>query len=89
MRNIRKHTKALNTMQRNFMEKRRKRPSFLIPVVFFSLELILMYLVMSLINWDLNAYQWHIYTYPFVVIWLIYSSLKLYFVLKRQNIRLD
>jgi len=76
-------------MQRNFMEKRRKRPSYLVPVTFFSLEMILMYLVMSLINWDLDSYQWHIYTYPFVIIWFIYCSLKLYFVLKRQNIPRD
>jgi len=76
-------------MQRNFMEKRRRRPSFMIPFIFFSLEMILMYLVMSLINWDLNLYQWHIYTYPVVAVWFIYSSFKFYFVLKRQNIPRD
>lgn len=67
------------------MEKRRRRPSFSVPILFLSLEIILMYLVMSLFNWDMDFFKWHIYTYPFVVIWLIYSSLKLYFVLKRQN----
>lgn len=76
-------------MQRNFIEKRRKRPSLIIPLVFFLLEMILMYLVMALINWDLSLYQWNNYTYPFVVIWFIYSSLKLYFVLKRQKIHFD
>jgi len=76
-------------MQRNFMEKRRRRPSLMIPSIFFSLEIVLMYLVMSLINWDLNLYHWHIYTYPFVAVWSIYSSFKLYFVLKRQNIPRD
>jgi hypothetical protein len=76
-------------MQRNFIEKRRRRPSFVIPVIFFLLEMVLMYLVMSLINWDLNVYQWHIYTYFFAVAWCIYSILKLYFVLKRQNIPLE
>ena len=76
-------------MQRNFMEKRRRRPSFAIPVIFFVLEMILMYLVISLINWNLDVSQWHVYTYPFVVVWFIYSSFKLYFVLKRQNIPRD
>ncbi len=76
-------------MQRNFIEKRRRRPSFVIPVIFFLLEMVLMYLVMSLINWDLDYSQWHIYTYPFVAVWFIYSALKLYFVLKRQNTPLE
>ncbi len=76
-------------MQRNFIEKRRRRPSFVIPVVYFLLEMVLMYLVMSLINWELDFSLWHVYAYPFVVIWAVYSSLKLYFVLKRQNIPLD
>ena len=71
------------------MEKRRRRPSFVIPVTFFLLEIILMYLVISLINWNFDFDKWHMYTYPFVVVWLIYSSLKLYFVLKRQNIPRD
>ena len=71
------------------MEKRRKYPSFVIPIIFFSLEMALMYLVMSLINWDFYCYQWHAYTYIFVAVWFTYSSFKLYFVLKRQNLPRD
>ena len=71
-------------MQRNFMEKRRKRPSYIIPIAYFHLEMILMWLTLSLFNWDIYIQNWNIYTYPIAVIWIIFSGVKLNIVLKRQ-----
>lgn len=72
-------------MLRNFIEKRRKRPSYIIPILFFCLELILMWLVLGIFNWNLDISQWHPYTYPVSVFWIIFSSAKLFFVFKRQK----
>lgn len=68
------------------MEKRRKRPSYLIPILFFILELILMWLTLSLFNWDTDIKKWHVYTFPVALIWIIFSSIKLNIVLKRQHL---
>lgn len=72
-------------MLRRFIEKRRKNPSYAIPVLFFCLELILMWLVLGIFNWTLDITQWHTYTYPVSLIWIIFSTAKLFFVLKRQK----
>lgn len=72
-------------MVRRFLEKRRSHPSLSVPAIFFILELILMWLVFSLINWDLNVMNWHVYSYPFLGIWITYSTFKLYLVYKRQK----
>jgi len=76
-------------MQRNFLEKRRKKPSYTVPFFYFSLEGVLMYLLLSLFNWDMNFTTWNFYAYLIALVWLGYSSLKLYFVLKRQKMHYD
>ena len=76
-------------MLRNFTEKRRREPSFVIPFLFFCLELILMWLVLGLFNWDLDFTHWHALTYPVVLIWSLFSLAKLLIVLKRQKIHHD
>ena len=72
-------------MQRNFIEKRRRRPSYSVPLLFYILEIALMYLLLSLFNWSVSVFQWNMYSYIIAFVWLLYSSLKLYFVLKRQK----
>lgn len=72
-------------MIRRFLEKRRDHPSFGVPALFFILEMILMWLVFSLINWDLHIGNWYMFTYPFVIIWIAYSGYKLYLIYKRQK----
>jgi len=72
-------------MQRNFIEKRRRRPSYIVPLIFFGLELLLMFLLISLFNWEINPLQWNVYSYPIFLIWIIYISAKLYLVLRRQK----
>jgi len=73
-------------MQRNFMEKRRKRPSYLVPIVFSVLEIIVMWLLLSLFNWAINPTKWNVYAYVVMGIWVIFSSIKLSIVLKRQKV---
>jgi len=73
-------------MQRNFMEKRRRRPSYLMPLLFFVLEMVLMWLSVSLLNWDTNMKEWNVYTYPIPVIWIIFSITKFFSVLRRQKV---
>lgn len=72
-------------MQRNFMEKRRKRPSFLVPLAFFLMEAIMMWLLLSLFNWDINPLEWNVYAYGVYFVWLVFISIKFSIVLKRQK----
>lgn len=76
-------------MQRNFMEKRRKRPSYLVPILFSVMEIVMMWLLLSLFNWDLNPVEWNVYAYGVMAIWSIFSSVKLSIVLKRQKAGYD
>lgn len=73
-------------MQRNFMEKRRKRPSYIVPVVFSLMEIMMMWLLLSLFNWAVNPLEWNVYAYGVAVAWMIFSSVKLGIVLKRQKV---
>ena len=76
-------------MRRNFTEKRRREPSLAIPILFFCLELILMWLVLGLFNWNLDVSNWHNYTYPVALLWALFSVAKLLIVLKRQKKHYD
>jgi hypothetical protein len=76
-------------MQRNFVEKRRKRPSYAMPFLYFFLEMVLMYLTLALLNWNLILTQWSPYSFLVVVLWLLFSSAKLRIVLKRQKTHYD
>lgn len=73
-------------MQRRFVEKRRRRPSYIVPALFFLLEMTMMWLVISLFNWDLNPLRWDVYAFPFALLWIAFSSIKLFIVLKRQRV---
>jgi len=72
-------------MQRNFLEKRRKNPSYIIPFFYLFLELLLMYLFLAFVNWHMDIYEWSFYAYIAFAAWSIYAVLKLYFVLQRQK----
>ncbi len=72
-------------MQRTFMEKRRRRPSYVVPILFFLLEGVMMWLLLSLFNWDFNPLTWNIYAYPISALWIAFSGIKLLIVLKRQK----
>jgi len=72
-------------MQRNFMEKRRRRPSHLVPFAFFLMEALMMWLLLSLFNWDTNPLEWSVYAYGVYALWFIFISIKLSIVLKRQK----
>jgi len=78
-------SKVLATMQRSFMERRRKKPSYIVPIVFFLLEMLMLWLLMSLFNWNIDMSEWNVYTIIPSIIWIIFSSAKLYFIFKRQT----
>ena len=67
------------------MEKRRKRPSYFIPIVYFLMEVLMMWLLIGLFNWSLYPDQWNIYSLIILMFWIIFSSVKLRIVLKRQK----
>jgi len=77
------------SMQRNFMEKRRRHPSLFVPFAFFLMELVMMWLLLSLFNWDTNPLEWNVYAYGVYALWVIFSSIKLKIVLKRQKVAND
>ena len=72
-------------MQRNFLEKRRKTPSYTIPIIFFLLEIVLLWLTIGLFSWELDVYKWSIFAYIVAAAWLAFSAMKLRIVLKRQK----
>jgi len=74
-------------MLRNFTEKRRKQPSLSIPIIYLCLEILLMHLLLSLFNWNLDLLEWNIYSYPIFIMWILFSAIKLSIVLKRQKMR--
>lgn len=76
-------------MQRHFTEKRKKRSSYAVPIIYFLLEIILMWLVIGLFNWNLDVRKWNIFSYEALALWLAYSSFKFYLVIKRQKISRD
>ncbi len=76
-------------MLRRFIEKRRKNPSYVIPILFFCLELILMWLVLGIFNWTLDIAQWQTLTYIIALMWIVFSGAKLVFVFKRQKQHYD
>ncbi len=67
------------------MEKRKQRKSAIVPIVFFLLELIMIWLTLSLFNWDLYLQNWNIYSYPVALLWLAIIGFKLKIVVKRQK----
>jgi len=73
-------------MQRSFMEKRRKEPSYLVPIAFSAMELLMMWLLLSLFNWDINPLNWNVYAYGVTLVWIIFSGVKLSIVLNRQKV---
>lgn len=76
-------------MQRNFMERRRKDPSYLVPIVFSLMEILMMWLILSLFNWAINPIEWNIYAYAIASGWAFFSCVKLRKVLKRQKVVYD
>lgn len=75
------------TMPHYYVERRRANPSFTVPFVFFSLEVLLGGLILSLIELTPNPYEWSVVSYALGAGWIIYSAKKLVRVLLRQRKR--
>ena len=67
-------------------EKRRKEPSYAIPFFYEILEILLIWVVFSLIEGSLNIFVWSLFSYLVAGVWFLYTIYKLRRVLMRQTI---
>jgi len=65
-------------------EKRRKEPSYTIPFLYEGLELVLIWIVFSLIEGTMEVGAWGILSYIGAGVWFLYTFYKLRRVLDRQ-----
>jgi len=67
-------------------EKRRKEPSYTIPFLYEMLEIMLIWVVFSLLEGSMNISTWTIFSYVGSGLWFLYTIYKLRKVLIRQTI---
>lgn len=67
-------------------DQRRKNPSYTIPFFFEALELVMIWMVFSIVEVSMDITQWHTVTYVLAFLWLVYTLHKLKKVLIRQSI---
>lgn len=67
-------------------EKRRKEPSYAVPFLYEILEIILIWVVFSLIEGSINIFIWSIFSYFVASTWFLYTIYKLRRVLMRQTL---
>lgn len=66
--------------------KRRREPSYTIPFIFEILEMIMIWIVFSIMEGTMNVMQWSTVTYILSFTWLLYTLYKLTKVLDRQTL---
>jgi len=64
-------------------ERRRKR--VFIPIVYFILELIFTWIVLSIINISFDIYSWALWSYGALFVVFLYSISKTFYIYKRQK----
>lgn len=69
----------------HFIERRRGKPSYVIPIIFFVLEFIIGWLTISLMQWSYILSDWSIFGVMGIMSWSIFIIYKLVRVLKRQK----
>lgn len=67
-----------------FIERRRGKPSYIIPILFYIMEFTLAWLVISLMEWNLFLFQWSAIGMIAMMAWIGFITYKLIRVLKRQ-----
>lgn len=65
--------------------KRRRRPSYTMPIFFAGLEGLLIVIVFSILEGSLNIKEWGLLSYSFGTIWLFYTLYKTNKVLNRET----
>jgi len=67
-------------------EKRRKTPSYTMPFFYEILEIMLIWVVFSIIEGNMNILAWNMFSYAVAGTWFLYTVYKLRKVLIRQTI---
>jgi len=65
-------------------ERRRKEPSYTMPLLFEALEVVLIWIVFGIVESTFDVTQWGFASYGLASLWLLYTAYKLMKVLKRQ-----
>ncbi len=66
-------------------DRRRSTPSYTIPFVFEGLEMLLIWIVFSIMEGSLNISSWSVVSYILAFGWFMYTVHKLTRVLSRQK----
>ena len=66
-------------------ERRRKKPSYILPFLFEILELALIWVVFGIYEGTFNIMEWGMLSYSLSAAWFIFSIYKLNRVLDRQT----
>ncbi len=66
-------------------ERRRSTPSLSIPFLYMTLEIIMAWLILGIVEWNLNIFMWQELTYAGALVWMFYLITKLLRVLSRQK----
>jgi len=64
-------------------ERRRKR--MVIPIIYFLAEVVLFWLIFTLIEMNFNVIQWSLYSIAIFVVGLFYSIFKTVHIYRRQK----
>jgi len=66
-------------------ERRRSHPSISAPFIFIALEITMAWLILGIVEWNMNVLLWNDLTYAGALVWMFYLLTKLIRVLERQN----
>ncbi len=67
-------------------DRRRHEPSYSTPFIFEALELLMIWIVFSILEGTLNVMNWTLVSYILALVWFFYTFYKLTRVLRRQNV---
>ena len=66
-------------------DRRRHTPSYTIPFIFESLEIIMIWIVFSIVEGSFRMAEWSVVSHVLALGWLLYTLYKLTRVLDRQK----
>ena len=69
------------------LDRRRKNPSILIPMLYFSMEVFMIFLLFTFFEDTANIIAWSIIGICLFVVWNIYNIKKLVTILMRQRVK--
>jgi len=72
-------------MINNFKRKERRKKRLLIPAIYFILEIIFMWLVLSILQIHFNILYWEDWSKIVMFVFTLYAFLKMLHIYKRQK----